>query len=167
MNKKIILIGMMGCGKSTIGQELSKNLNLNYIDLDKEIEKHEKTSISFIFQEKGETYFRKTESDILFQQEKKENYIMATGGGIILDKNNQIFLKQQNATIIFLKTSLQELIKRTKNKKNRPLLNKPNQEKEIKNHLNIRTPIYEKLANIMVDTTHQTISQTISCIKIN
>ena len=156
---------MMGCGKSTIGQQLSTNLNLNYIDLDKEIEKHEKTNIPFIFQEKGEPYFRKIESEILFQQEKKENYIMATGGGIILDKNNQIFLKQQNATIIFLKTSLQELIKRTKNKNNRPLLNKSNQEKEIETHLNIRTPIYKKLANIMMDTSHQTIFQTITCIQ--
>ncbi|NUU98009.1 shikimate kinase [Marinitoga sp. 1138] len=114
----IYLIGMMGSGKTTLGNKLSKILNMSFIDLDKEIEKIENTTINNLFSKKGEEYFRNLESKVLKNTEGK-NAIVATGGGIVLKKENRLFLK--NHKTIFLYVPVEDLIKRI-NPDNRPLL---------------------------------------------
>ena len=89
----IYLIGMMGCGKTTIARNLSKIINKNYIDTDSIIELKENMTINEIFSKLGESHFRKIESEVL--QSIAKNSIIACGGGIILKKINREFLKKK------------------------------------------------------------------------
>ena len=88
MKKNLVLTGMMGVGKSTIGKKLAKRLKLKFVDIDQIIEKKEKNTIKEIFKNKSESYFRKIEQKITFKQLKKKNLVIALGGGAFI--NNSI-----------------------------------------------------------------------------
>ena len=94
MGKNLTLTGMMGVGKSTIGKILAKKLNYNFVDVDKLIEAREGSSISLIFKNKGENYFRKIESEITLSELKKNNLVISLGGGAFI--NNSIRKMQRN-----------------------------------------------------------------------
>jgi len=87
MNKNLTLTGMMGVGKSTIGKNLAKKLNYNFIDIDKLIEIKEGTSVSLIFKNKSESYFRRIEAEISLQELKGNNSVISLGGGAFLNKS--------------------------------------------------------------------------------
>ena len=124
-NKNIVLIGMMGSGKSLIGKILSKKLNLNFVDIDKKIEEIENSNISDIFKNKGENYFREIEKNISIDYLKLENKIISLGGGGYI---NQSIRKQcfKNCTTFWLNWKNEILIKRIINSKKRPLAMKLN-----------------------------------------
>ena len=124
-NKNIVLIGMMGSGKSLIGKILSKKLNLNFVDIDKKIEEIENSTISDIFKNKGEKYFREIEKNISIDYLKLENKIISLGGGGYI---NQSIRKQcfKNCTTFWLNWKNEILIKRIINSKKRPLAMKLN-----------------------------------------
>jgi len=124
-NKNIVLIGMMGSGKSLIGKILSKKLNLNFVDIDKKIEKIENSTISDIFKNKGENYFREVEKNISIDCLKLKNKIISLGGGGYI---NQSIRKQcfKNCTTFWLNWRNEILIKRIINSKKRPLAMKLN-----------------------------------------
>ena len=109
--KNIVLIGMMGSGKSLIGKILSKKLNLNFVDIDKKIEEIENSNISDIFKNKGENYFREIEKNISIDYLKLENKIISLGGGGYI---NQSIRKQcfKNCTTFWLNWKNEILIKR-------------------------------------------------------
>ena len=123
--KNIVLIGMMGSGKSLIGKILSKKLNLNFVDIDQKIEEIEKITISDIFKNKGEKYFREIEKNISIDCLKLENKIISLGGGGYI---NQSIRKQcfKNCTTFWLNWKNEILIKRIINSKKRPLAMKLN-----------------------------------------
>ena len=123
--KNIVLIGMMGSGKSLIGKILSKKLNLNFVDIDKKIEEIENSTISDIFKNKGENYFREIEKNISIDYLKLENKIISLGGGGYI---NQSIRKQcfKNCTTFWLNWKNEILIKRIINSKKRPLAMKLN-----------------------------------------
>ncbi|RKX52762.1 MAG: 3-dehydroquinate dehydratase, partial [Thermotoga sp.] len=117
---KVFLVGMMGSGKSTIGKLLSNILGYRFIDMDEEIEKSEGRRIRDIFKRRGEKYFRKLEKKLLKEiSRRRENLIVATGGGVIKDQENRKILKEHKT--IFLMVEPGELLKRVK-VDNRPLL---------------------------------------------
>ena len=121
-NKNIYLIGMMGSGKSTIGKKLSDAIDIPLLDMDIELEKIMEMKIDTIFNEYGENRFRMIESSFFSEITKKNIFVYATGGGIILDKSNQKILMQKGTTI-FLDCSLDVLYSRLKNNVNsRPIL---------------------------------------------
>jgi len=124
-NKNVVLIGMMGSGKSLIGKILSKKLNLNFVDIDQKIEEIEKITISDIFKNKGEKYFREIEKNISIDYLKLENKIISLGGGGYI---NQSIRKQcfKNCTTFWLNWKNEILIKRIINSKKRPLAMKLN-----------------------------------------
>ncbi len=125
MKKNLVLTGMMGVGKSTIGKRLAKKLRLKFIDLDKIIEKKEKNSIKDIFDINGEDYFRKIEKKIALQELKKLNTVIALGGGAFM--NNDIRKEVEVSAISFwLDLNIKALYNRLKNSKKRPLLSKEN-----------------------------------------
>ncbi len=126
-NDNICLIGMMGCGKSTVAKQLSKLLKRKFVDIDLEIQKRSKQSISNIFLKKGETYFRKLESKIIKETLNKKNQVIATGGGIVLLEKNISEMKKQS-TVIWLWAKNEEILLRINDEKNRPLLQEFNQE---------------------------------------
>ena len=115
MNKSLVLTGMMGVGKSTIGRLIAKRLKVKFIDVDKVIERRERKSIKRIFDDNGETYFRKLEEKITLKILKNRKAIIALGGGAFM--NNNIREKVlTSCTSIWLKVNLDKLIKRYKNK---------------------------------------------------
>ena len=116
---------MMGVGKSTIGKNLAKKLNYNFIDVDKLIETKEGLTINSIFKNKSESYFRKIENEITLSELKKENSVISLGGGAFL--NNEIRKKAKKSSVSFwLDVPIDELIKRLKKSNKRPLLSKKN-----------------------------------------
>ena len=121
MKKKIILIGMMGSGKTTIGKILAKKLNLNFIDTDQVVEKKYNLTIKKIFDEFGENFFRLKEEKIILKiLQKKTPSVIALGGGAFLNKKiRNIILK--DFISIWLNTKLEVIYKRCKNSNKRPL----------------------------------------------
>ena len=116
MVKNIALTGMMGVGKSTVGKILAKKLNYNFIDVDKIIELKEGNSISSIFKNKGEIYFRKIENDITMNELKKSKSVISLGGGAFI--NNLIRQNtKKTSTSFWLDVPVEEIIKRLKNNK--------------------------------------------------
>ena len=111
--KKIILLGYMGCGKSTIAKLLANSTSFSYLDLDEIIEKNENASVKNIFSEKGEIYFRKLEHQILEKLiNNQESFILSLGGGTPCYSNNHEFLKSSNVISIYLKASVETLYDR-------------------------------------------------------
>lgn len=139
----ISLIGMMGSGKTCIGELLAKLLNMSFVDTDEQIIKSEKTSINQIFAQKGETYFREIETATLKNVLNFNNQIISTGGGIIKSDENLSLLKEKSV-VFYLKASPDILFERIKNNKERPLLNVENMKDKIKTILQERISQYEK-----------------------
>ena len=140
---------MMGVGKSTIGKILAKKLKLKFIDIDRVIETREKSTISDIFRKKGEIYFRKIEKKITLDQLKKNNSIIALGGGAFI--NTSIRREVKNTSISFwLDLKKQSLLKRLKHSKKRPILNNVNLEDKLTVIYNERKDIYT-LANYKIE----------------
>ena len=119
--KNIAIMGHMGSGKSIFGEKLASYFNLEHIDIDKEIEKFEKTTINNIFMIKGESYFRKIESKITSNNLKKRNVIVSLGGGSILTKEIRDKINKQSLSI-FLDVDINVLNIRLKKSQKRPLL---------------------------------------------
>ncbi|MFA5947866.1 MAG: shikimate kinase [Candidatus Gracilibacteria bacterium] len=147
--KNIVLTGLRGSGKSKIGKLISERLKLDFIDLDKEIEKYEGKSIPEIFAKKGWKYFREIEKKVVKKIAKEKNKIISTGGGTIIYEENYKNLKK-NGIIIYLKRSPADCYKYISKDKNRPpLTNEKNPLKEIKKIYKERKPFYEKTADII------------------
>ena len=150
----IALIGMMGSGKTTVGNLLKEELNnFTFIDTDTKIIEKENKSINEIFSMYGEEYFRNIETEILKNILNNDSQIISTGGGIIKSEEN-IKLLKENATVIYLKASAEKLYERVKNNKERPLLNTENMLKKIKQLLNERENNYNK-ADYTINTDNK------------
>jgi len=148
LKKSLVLTGMMGVGKSTIGKILSKKLRLQFIDIDKIIEKNQKKTINEIFQTKGEVFFRNLEEKTTLKYIKKNNLIIALGGGAFMSlKIRDIILKNNRS--FWLDTSLNSLKFRVKRKKTRPLLS-DNINFNLKKIYGERKKIY-RLANFKIN----------------
>ncbi len=145
LNKKnICIMGLMGSGKSIIGRDLSKKLNLGYYDTDKEIELKTKKSINTIFKESGESYFRDIEEKICIELLAHNNCVISLGGGSIINKKIRKIVKQ-NSYSIYLQVKINNLMKRINSSKKRPILNQNKNKIEIlKNLYDDRRKFYEK-----------------------
>ena len=131
MSKSLVLTGMMGVGKSTIGKTLAEKLSFDFIDIDKLIEDKEGCSINLIFKNKGEVYFRRIENMLSLQKLTKHNSVISLGGGAFL--NDSIRRTVKESTISFwLDVDVNELVKRLNKTKKRPLLFKKNLNETVK-----------------------------------
>ena len=162
INKKnICIMGLMGSGKSIIGKDLSKNLNLKFYDTDKEIELKTNKKISTIFKEEGESYFRDIEEKVCIEVLTINNCVVSLGGGSIISKKIRKIIKN-NSYSIYLQVKLNNLQNRLKFSRKRPLLNKNLNNSEIlKNILKDRQKYYEK-ADLIINNDgdkFQTLSQ--------
>ena len=159
---KIFFIGMMGSGKTTLAKKLSELMNKSYVDLDDLIELKEDMSIREIFSSYGEDYFRKIENITLRSISNSE--IIACGGGIIINKNNRKFLKENGFTI-YLKTSLPILVKRLKGKNRRPLLYNNDLQKTLDGIYHKRRKLYEDTADLIIETDGKSLDRIASIIQ--
>jgi len=152
---RIFLIGMMGSGKSSIGELLSKSLNLKFVDVDQIIQKEEGQTINGIFKKKGETYFREIENITL--KKIKDSAIVSCGGGIIKKGNNRKFLKKSGITF-YLKAKVETLEKRLINDKKRPLIDRSDLKRSLEKIYYKRKNHYKNCANFTIQTDETSLS---------
>jgi shikimate kinase len=147
----LFLVGPMGAGKTTIGRFLADNLTLEFIDLDTEIEARCGANIPWIFDVEGEAGFRKRESRILEEVTTRSGILLATGGGAVLDESNRELLKQRGY-VVYLSASVEQLLERTANDRNRPLLQVDDPREVIEKLIAERDPFYREVADLVVAT---------------
>jgi len=140
IKKNIVLLGMMGSGKSTIGSLIAKKLNVALFDIDKKIEKIQNKKISQIFEEKGEAYFRKLEFEFTMQSLNNNKKIISIGGGAFMNKELRKTIKQKSSTF-WLYWNFETLIKRIRNNNKRPVV-KNMTHADIKKLITERNKIY-------------------------
>jgi len=160
----VFLVGMPGSGKSTIGKALAKALNRPFIDLDHAIEERCGVAIPVIFEIEGEQGFRKRETQAL--QEVTANQaasVVATGGGAVLAAQNRELIGQQGITV-YLKAPIDELLRRTSRDRNRPLLVTDDPKARLQALYEQRSPIYDALADIVLETGIASASATVQQI---
>ncbi|MBQ8133419.1 MAG: shikimate kinase [Clostridia bacterium] len=148
--RNIILCGFMGCGKSTVGALLAKKNGMAFVDLDSYIEKQQNKTISDIFAENGENYFRELEKQAAKELMEKNGLVVAAGGGTLtFPENVETFRK--NGKIILLDIPIETVAKRLENDTTRPLLNRPDKDKAMKELYDKRLPLYRAAADMIVN----------------
>ncbi len=150
----IILVGMMGAGKTTIGKALASSLDKEFVDSDHEIQERTGVKIPVIFEIEGEAGFRKRESEALLELSQKRNIILATGGGAILNPENRQLLKR-SGIVIYLRASVNDLYRRTRHDKNRPLLQTQNLYARLNELYVQRDALYRETAHVIIDSGKQ------------
>lgn len=161
----VILIGFMGCGKSTVGLKLSYRLKKTIIDTDKEIEKEEKRSISDIFAAEGEAYFRNKETECLRRLlETAGNQIISVGGGLPMREENRK-LMHQLGQVVYLRAQAETIYDRLKHDTTRPLLQGDHPREKIRTLMAQREQNYVKAADVIVDVDGKDFEQILSEIE--
>lgn len=151
--KNIVLIGFMGCGKSTVGRELQQRLGYRLMDIDQIIEESMGKKITEIFREVGEPAFRDFETMQLLEISKQTDtrHIISTGGGIVIRPENRVLLPKLGY-VVWLRAPEDVIYERTSRNSDRPLLNAPNAREKISTLLAEREPWYRETAHLRVDT---------------
>ena len=160
----IILIGFMGSGKSAVGRLLAKQFGMDYLDTDALIEKTSRMKISEIFAVNGESYFRGLENEVVKTLQEYDNFVISTGGGMVLREENVKMLKEIGP-LVLLWAEPEVIYKRVKSQTQRPLLNVADPMLEIRNILNSRSAVYNRVADFKVDTSAVSINEVGETIK--
>ncbi len=147
----IFLTGPMGAGKSTIGRQLAKQLSMSFHDSDHEIEQRTGVDIPLIFELEGEDGFRKRETEVIDALTRLPGIVLATGGGAILDPDNRARLASRGK-VIYLHTTVNQQLSRTRHDRNRPLLQTPDPRTTLEELLAIRDPLYREVADLVIET---------------
>ena len=147
--KKIALCGFMGCGKTTVANELSQSFNLKHIDTDKYIEEKANRSITEIFSSDGEAFFRQLEHETICQLSQNSDCVLSLGGGAVMFENNLNVLKQNGYQIVFINTDFDVIKKRLSYDNTRPLL----KSNDIKALYDVRLEKYKNACDIEIICT--------------
>ena len=153
-SKRIVLIGPMGVGKTTIGRMLAKQLDFDFIDTDQRLEKITGASISWIFDIEGEAGFRKRETATLKEMVALNSIVLATGGGIVIEEENRELLASRG-TVFYLHTPLNTQVERTAKDKDRPLLKDQDPEKVLADLQKSRQSLYEDVSDHIINTENK------------
>ncbi|MDG2313734.1 MAG: shikimate kinase [Alphaproteobacteria bacterium] len=156
---KIVLVGLMGAGKTSIGRRLAVRLGLPFSDADDEIEKAADSSIEDIFERLGEENFREGERRVITRLLDGPPIVLATGGGAFMDPETRKVISE-NGVSIWLRSDLDTLVKRTSKRKNRPLLKNKNHREVLKQLIEVRYPIYQ-LADIIINSLDVSAEETL------
>lgn len=150
--RNVYLIGPMGSGKTAVGRRLSQLLGKQFFDSDAEIENRTGVDIRYIFEKEGEARFREREREAIAALTALDDVIVATGGGAILDPANRERLAS-TGTVVYLQTSIDALVQRTRSSKARPLLMNDDPRAVLERLMTVRQPLYEEIADLRVETT--------------
>jgi len=143
----IVLIGMMGAGKTTVGRMLASDIGFEFIDADRELEERSGVTIPTIFEIEGEAGFRRREAAILDELSQRSRIVLATGGGAVLDAETRERLHERGL-VIYLRASADEVFRRTRRDKSRPLLQGDDPRVTIEALLAQREPLYAETAHL-------------------
>lgn len=163
MQQNIFLVGLMGSGKTTVGKLLAKRLGLKFLDSDQEIESRTGATISWIFEIEGEDSFRQREMETIDELTSRKGILLATGGGAVVRPENREILKKRGI-VIYLRASINNILKRTQHDRNRPLLQTEDRRAKLEELSRQREPFYQEVADIIVDTGRPNIHAMIQSI---
>lgn len=158
----IILIGYMGSGKTTIGKRLADAMQQSFYDTDEMIEQQANQKISDIFANQGEAYFREMETHTLEKLQGTLNHVvLSTGGGMPCSEINARLLKSLG-TVIYLQVSKKVVVQRLQGDTTRPLLQGEDFEKKVETMLQIRHPLYERVADVVINTDQLSVDEIVN-----
>ncbi len=141
----------MGSGKTAVGRHLARMMRLPFYDSDEEIVRRTGVDIPFIFEKEGESGFRLRESEVLDQLTQLDSIVLATGGGAVLKPENRRWLSGRGV-VVYLKTSVEQQLRRTRRGTHRPLLQGADPESRLRELMEQRAPLYEEIALVTVST---------------
>ena len=148
---RVFLVGPMGAGKTTIGKYLAQQLKLQFADTDSEIERRTGADIPWIFEIEGEEGFRSREQQVVEEMTDWNNYVLATGGGVVMRAENRRALASRGF-VIYLHATIDEQVRRTQKDKRRPLLQTGDPEQTLRDLMAIRDPLYREIADHVINT---------------
>ncbi len=161
--QNLFLVGLMGAGKTTVGRLLARKLGKRFIDSDHEIEARTGASIPWIFEIEGEASFRRREAEFIRDLSALSDIVLATGGGAILNPETRALMKQRGK-VIYLRASVNSIMLRTSNDKNRPLLQTANPRAKIEELARQREPLYAEVADLVIDTGRPNVQYLVQSI---
>lgn len=148
----IFLIGPMGAGKTTVGKRLAETRGMEFVDSDLEIEARTGVDISYIFEKEGEIGFRKRERSVIAEVTSRQNIVLATGGGAIIEADNRQVLSARGY-VVYLHASVEQQLSRTARTDNRPLLQNVTDRRDVLDKLfSFRDPLYREIADLILQT---------------
>jgi shikimate kinase len=153
----LILVGMMGSGKTTMGKALARHLGKVFVDSDEEITRRTGVTVPHIFDIEGEAGFRLRETAAIRELAARDNMVLATGGGSVLAEQNRALL-EQNGIVIYLKASVHDLWQRTRHDRNRPLLQTKDPHAKLAELFQQRDPLYQQMSDIVVQSGKQSVN---------
>ena len=154
MARNIYLIGPMGVGKTTIGRALARQLGMEFVDCDREVEERTGATISLIFDIEGEEGFRERETRMLQELTRRHNTVLATGGGAILREENRLALRR-SGIVVYLHTPVETQLRRTGGSKHRPLLQTDQPAEKLQQLMREREPIYRQEADLVMSSKNR------------
>ncbi len=150
-NRNIFLVGPMGSGKTAVGRHLARLFRFTFLDSDADIEAKTGVDISFIFEKEGEAGFRVRERESIERLTRLESIVLATGGGAVIEPDNRRVLAERGV-VIYLETSIDQQLERTRHARHRPLLNDTDPEEKLKELMQWRAALYAEIADFTVST---------------
>jgi shikimate kinase len=160
----IFLVGLMGAGKTSVGRMLAQRLDMKFFDADAEIERITGVKIPVIFEIEGESGFRSREEKMIEQLTAMNGIVLATGGGAVISDTNRRFLKSRGR-VIYLRAAPEDLWRRTRRDRNRPLLQTADPLGKLRSLHEQRDPLYREVAHLIVDTGSQSVAHLTSSIQ--
>ncbi|RUM92472.1 MAG: shikimate kinase AroK [Thiomicrospira sp.] len=161
--ESIFLVGPMGAGKSTVGRFLADKLHYQFLDSDHVIEDKTGATIPMIFDIEGESGFRTREKAAIDDLTQQSEIVLATGGGAILNPENRKNLRSRGF-VVYLKSSVDALVQRTRHDRNRPLLQTENPEQVLRKLIEERGPLYEEVADLVIQTEQVSVHRVVKQI---
>jgi shikimate kinase len=154
----------MGSGKTAVGKQLAKLLQAPFVDSDAEIERRTGVDIPYIFEKEGEAGFRVREHEVIDDLTLRGPIVLATGGGAILRDDNRRALAERGF-VVYLATTIEQQLRRVRQSRNRPLLQNVDPEQKLRELFAIRSPLYESIARLRVDTDGKRVQAVAAVIK--
>lgn len=162
----VILVGMPGCGKSTAGRQLARQLGWSFVDSDAEIEHEIGGSIRSFFDRHGEESFREIEQRVIDRLSAPGRSVLATGGGAVLREANRLAMKRPGNHVVYLRATPEDLARRLRHDTHRPLLQVGDPLRRLRELFRQRDPLYREVADFVIDTGRTSVPTLVNLLSM-